>query len=134
MIRTNDGHMIDDPMEVVNAQPDFTGMGLEPEKRKKSLKDFIEDIPDWIEFLPEDWTGDSERALITLTMSKAAVNNEEFDFDGYFSTKILLALGKIKRNQNLKKVSLSPKNKISVDISRDIEKVYFYIHVEYAKL
>jgi hypothetical protein len=27
----NEGHWIDDPLDVVNAKPDFSGLGIEPQ-------------------------------------------------------------------------------------------------------
>lgn len=34
----NEGHWIDDPLDVVNAKPDFSGLGMEPKhKQKKEL-------------------------------------------------------------------------------------------------
>jgi hypothetical protein len=35
----NEGHWIDDPLEVVNTKPDFSGMGLEPIKTKGTMTD-----------------------------------------------------------------------------------------------
>ena len=33
----NDGHFIDDPLAIVNAKPDFTGMGINPERYKTRI-------------------------------------------------------------------------------------------------
>ena len=33
----NDGHFIDDPLAIVNTKPDFTGMGLNPERYKTRI-------------------------------------------------------------------------------------------------
>ena len=34
----NKGHWIDDPLDVVNSKPDFSGLGIEPKhKQKKKL-------------------------------------------------------------------------------------------------
>ncbi len=31
----NEGHWIDDPLDVVNAKPDFSGLGIEPKHKQK---------------------------------------------------------------------------------------------------
>ena len=31
----NEGHYIDDPLDVVNANPDFSGLGMEPKHKQK---------------------------------------------------------------------------------------------------
>ena len=34
-----DGHFIDDPLHVVNVKPDFSGLGMEPNKKKVTMTD-----------------------------------------------------------------------------------------------
>jgi hypothetical protein len=35
----NEGHWIDDPLDVVNAKPDFSGLGMEPKHKQKRKYD-----------------------------------------------------------------------------------------------
>lgn len=41
----NDGHFIDDPLAIVNEKPDFTGMGLDPERYKTRILLMKGDVP-----------------------------------------------------------------------------------------
>lgn len=46
----NEGHWIDDPLDVVNAKPDFSGLGIEPKhKQKKRTMTNKEAIDRWAE-------------------------------------------------------------------------------------
>ena len=47
-----DGHFIDDPLYVVNAKPDFSGLGMEPKhKQKKGTMTNKESIDRWAEYI-----------------------------------------------------------------------------------
>ena len=35
-----DGHLIDDPLMIVNAKPDFEGLGMEPNHNENELHEF----------------------------------------------------------------------------------------------
>ena len=41
----NDGHFIDDPLAIASAKPDFTGMGLDPERYKTRILLMEGDMP-----------------------------------------------------------------------------------------
>lgn len=46
----NDGHFIDDPLNVVNVTPDFSGLGMEPIHKNKGT---MEEIDKWIETMKD---------------------------------------------------------------------------------
>ena len=43
----NEGHWIDDPLDVVNAKPDFSGLGMEPKHKQKGTMTNKECIERW---------------------------------------------------------------------------------------
>lgn len=47
----NDGHYIDDPLDVVNAKPDFSGLGMEPQHKQKGTMTNKEAIDRWAEYI-----------------------------------------------------------------------------------
>lgn len=133
---TDDGHYIDDPLVVVNAKPDFSGMGLHPihpNGRPMTWEKIIGDIPDWIKLLPKDWEGETIRSLIEFTISKYAINNKRFDLTRYVSAKVLNSLRLIMRKHKIKEIHLTQNFRMTVDGTTNADIAFFLIHIEFAK-
>jgi len=132
----DDGHYIDDPLMVVNAKPDFSGLGMQPihpNGMPITLAYLIGDIPYWVKFLPKDWEGETIRAVVTFAVSKLAIENAKFDLKGFVSEKFVLGLRVIKNKHRKDELYLSRNYNATIDDFRDKEKTYFYFHVEFAK-
>lgn len=132
----DEGHFIDDPLTVVGAKPDFSGMGIPVEHRYAeplTLQDLIGEIPPWLILLPEDWKGETTRELITMMVSNQAIENDNFDLKGYISVKFVLSLKHIMRKHGMKELHLTQHFTVIVDDFKCKGVTFFYIHIEYEK-
>lgn len=130
----DDGHYIDDPLMVVNAMPDFSGLGLQtrPDGMPIILFYLIGEVPYWVKFLPKDWEGETVRAKLSFAVSKQAIENVKFDTKGFVSEKFVQSLRRLKEKCGLDEICLTNRFSASIDSTTDDTQTFFYFHVEFA--
>lgn len=132
----NDGHFIDDPLTVVNAKPDFDGMGIPTEHHPYeplTLQYLIGDIPDWIKILPKEWKGETTRATIRFAVSNMAIKNAKFDLMCFVSTKFKIALNTLRKKHEKTELCLTQRFTATADTVQAEDKTFFFFHIEFEK-
>jgi hypothetical protein len=93
---------------------------------------FLKDLPEMVTLLPHYFEGETTRVLLKFAVSKQAVNNENFDLNGFIKAKFDNALTSLRHIRNIKELRLTRRFQVVIDPKSGREKTHIYIHIEYA--
>lgn len=94
---------------------------------------FLNDLPDGVTLLPDDWEGPTTRMAFRSTVSNDAIENEEFDLRGFLKDGFNNVLTAIRKDKGLDVLSLTHRMSVSTDRISDPQKTHFDFHIEYWK-
>lgn len=96
-----------------------------------AIEKFLKDLPEGVILLPDNWEGETTRAMLTFSVSHQAENNEKFDLDGFLKKKLCNALTAIRRRAKVEELRLTRRFHVVIDpIKHKNTQIYF--HIEYA--
>jgi hypothetical protein len=94
---------------------------------------FLNELPQGVTLLPEDWEGETERVTANFAISQQAIKNIKFDVEGFIRAKLNNTLTAIRQRRGIKELRLTHRFHCIIDPKVEPEKTKVYFHIEYAK-
>jgi hypothetical protein len=94
---------------------------------------FLNELPQGVTLLPEDWEGETERVTAKFAISQQAIKNIKFDVEGFIRAKLNNTLTAIRQRRGIKELRLTHRFHCIIDPKVEPEKTKVYFHIEYAK-
>ena len=102
------------------------------EKDILSVEDIIlKDLPPDVMLLPKNWDGKTTRAYLDFSISKQAINNKNFDLQGFIKKKFNIALSAIRNRKGVKELRMAQKVRMVIDQTSGHKKTQILIFIEY---
>ena len=94
---------------------------------------FLNELPQGVTLLPEDWEGETVRLTAKFAISQQAIKNMKFDVEGFIRAKLHNTLTAIRQRRGIKELRLTHRFHCIIDPKVEPEKTQIYFHIEYAK-
>lgn len=93
---------------------------------------FLNELPQGVTLLPEDWEGETDRVTAKFAISQQAIKNIKFDVEGFIRAKLNNTLTAIRQRRGIKELRLTHRFHCIIDPKVEPEKTKIYFHIEYA--